>query len=790
MVETLGVEAGPSPTDPTLEVDGAAPGRRSAWLAEPAFLVGTLCLTAAAVTFALRLWKADLRVPFIYSYDANFIAATIKGTIENGWYLRNPSLGAPFGLEFHDFPLGGENLQFLVIKGLGMVSGDWALVMNVYFLLTFAFVAAVAYVVLRQLRLSRSISMGVATLFTVLPYHFIPAESHLFQSGYFAVPLGAFLVLDILGWDLWGPPFLARAEPNRAGTRLRWLVRAGACMVIASAGSYFAPFTMILVAAAGMLALGRRHLAGVGRAAAVIVVIGAVFAANIAPSLLYRRSHGTNVEVATRAPGESDVYALRVIDLFLPATDHRVPALAALKAKFAGPSPIWPAPHQPLGTAGAAGLALSLVVVAGLALRPAGRGEIGPARARVAQLGILSLLAILASVATGFSSVLTAAGFAQLRIWSRMSIFIAFFSLTALGIALQSAGPRVLSRLRAAGAWPTRIRLAAPAAGAVALALAVLDQTQVTVVPHYAQNRTVFASDRRFVQEIEGRMGPGEAVFQLPLSSFPEHIFPIAAMADYHLFRPYLHSQDLRWSYAAMRGRPTDWAWSLGGRPLRPFLDDVAAAGFSGLYVDRAGFLDQAAVLEREMAGLVGAPAVVSTDGSLLFWDLRSHGQRLVAELGAPGVADRRQGVLHPVVPRWKEGVLRPQGEPAIAVSGDLLPYPELPGQRVVSRRLARSPAVLELTNPLAALRPVRLDLAVAGYGDAAGSVTISGPGELDATVALGTDAVPVRLDVVLPAGTSTVRFTSDALLPGSSGGITFRVENLRVSDQPVVPGG
>ncbi|MEO7442970.1 MAG: hypothetical protein ABIW46_05485, partial [Acidimicrobiales bacterium] len=292
---------------------------------EAGFLAGTVAVTTLAVTMVLRLWQADLGVPFVYFFDALFNATTVKSVVDHGWFLDNPALGAPYGLELHDFPLGGDNLQFLMIKGLGLFSDNWAVVMNAYFLLGFVLVAATAYAVLRQIGACRWMALAMASLFSLLPYHFVLGEAQLFQSAYFAVPLGAFLVLDALGWDLWRRPFLGCGAAGRPhATRARWAVRVGLVAVVASAGSYYAPFTMVLVVVAGGISVLAGDRRALWRALAVIGLLAAVLAANNAPTLLYQRRHGPNPAVADRAEGESDLYALRIIDLFLPARAHRL----------------------------------------------------------------------------------------------------------------------------------------------------------------------------------------------------------------------------------------------------------------------------------------------------------------------------------------------------------------------------------------------------------------------------------------------------------------------------------
>lgn len=87
---------------------------------------GLSCATAAVVlpivfaAGALRLWRSDLSVRLEYHGDALFYLSVIKGVLQHGWYLHNPDLGAPFGQQFYDFPQGGDNLNYLIIRLLGV----------------------------------------------------------------------------------------------------------------------------------------------------------------------------------------------------------------------------------------------------------------------------------------------------------------------------------------------------------------------------------------------------------------------------------------------------------------------------------------------------------------------------------------------------------------------------------------------------------------------------------------------------------------------------------------------
>jgi phosphoglycerol transferase len=116
-------------------------------------------------------------------------------------------------------------------------------------------------------------------------------------------------------------------------------------------------------------------------------------------------------------------------------------------------------------------------------------------------------------------------------------------------------------------------------------------------------------------------MPAGAAIFQLPLMAYPESP-PVNELGDYELFRGYLHSSTLRWSYGAIKGREaSQWQRSVFALPIEMSMAQIRARGFSGIYLDRRGFRDNTA--ETALRSLLGPP-MVSEDGRLLFFDM-SH---------------------------------------------------------------------------------------------------------------------------------------------------------------------
>ena len=71
-------------------------------------------LSALILCFLLKLWRADLHVPLHYNGDALLHSMFIKGIVDNGWYWKNPTLGAPNGLEMYDFPAVDNSAAIII----------------------------------------------------------------------------------------------------------------------------------------------------------------------------------------------------------------------------------------------------------------------------------------------------------------------------------------------------------------------------------------------------------------------------------------------------------------------------------------------------------------------------------------------------------------------------------------------------------------------------------------------------------------------------------------------------
>lgn len=629
------------PTAPADGSRGAGSWRRRTW----SVLVTAACAAITTIvvsTFALQTWDLSLHQPPGLGGDGLFSIEVIKSVTEHGWYLYNPDVGAPFGQDLHDFAVfGGDTFSLLLVKVMGWFAGDPVVVANVYYLATFPLAAISAALVLRAWSVTLPVATAVGTLFAIAPYHFERGFGHLFLSEYFVVPIGAHLALSVL----LGRPLFRRPRAGEVAARWgvgRIALTVGLCALTAIGGLYYAVFAIILVAFAGLVAAtSGRGVGALAPAAACCCIMGGVLVAAAVPNIAYAHSHGSNEQVGKRQAFESEIYGLKISQMLLPGSRHRISAFAEKRSSYLRKSPIPSEPGQELGTIGAIGflglLGFSLARIVGVRRRFVG-GEL------VAGAAVLALLAVLVGTIGGFSALFATLVTPQIRAWNRISIVILFLCLVAVAVAVD----RLVVRAARSGG-PRRALVLGVAAAALLLVAGYFDQTNPSeLASARAAVRADFDDGHAYIDAVDAAMPPRAMIFQLPYVAFPENP-PVNDLKDYEHFRTSMYQTDLRWSYGAMRGRPEDWASHLETVDVAELPRMLGAAGFSGLYVDEFGYADRAVELRSKLVPVLGPPSIVSPSGRFEFYDLRAYAHQQQAEMGDPAWRRLGSSVLHPL---------------------------------------------------------------------------------------------------------------------------------------------
>lgn len=616
---TVSPQADATPAPPAPEEDPATPPAgprpvRTLVLHELAATALTAVVALACVAWTLRLWASQLDVPFWGGGDALLNMMLVKNMQLTGWMQTTPLLGAPFGQNLAPWPgTTGDLWNLVALKVLSSVLSP-AASMNVFYVLSYPVVAAVAYLCLRGVGVSRLFSVPLGVAYALLPYHFLRNEPHMFLGAYYAVPVACLIAVWVFGAkiDLFRRP--------RLWSWREWVALGGA-VVLVGGGIYYAVFALVLLVAAmvlGSIATRTVRPLVAGVVLGAVVVVGLALAA--LPTLLYTGPEGAGSPVAGRSYAASEFYGLKITNLILPAFYHRVQELGDLAAAT-GDSLIPGEGTEALGLLGVVGL----VAVVLAALLPTDRTAPQWQR-RLRTLGMFAIISILVATVAGINSLFALVGFGQVRAWNRMSVVIAFLALAGLGILLDL----VLAEIRKSRPVVRRPVVGVVVAAAV-VGFAVFDQTSPDLRPDHAGSAASWDADDAYFGDLQRRYGAGTAVFQLPYVEFPEAP-AIAAMPPYDHLRGYLHS-DLAWSYGGVKGQESAWQPRVLAEGTVAALPQLVVAGFDALYVNRNGYDDHGALVESEILGVIGPQTpVVSTDGAVAVYDLRPYAARLEAD--------------------------------------------------------------------------------------------------------------------------------------------------------------
>jgi phosphoglycerol transferase len=678
-----------------------------------------VCLVVAPiVTVLYRLWKAHWKVPFNYFGDGISTAAYSKAILTNGWYLSNPRLAAPFHSDVRDFPVGGENLHWIAIKFLGYAARNYAVASNAYFVLGFFLVALAAYFVARYLRFSVATALVVGVIYAFLPYHAFRNYGHLTRGVYYSVPLA----MLILFWAInYRTEFFTRPEGGPvAWRRGRVLTVVVFCAVIGASDTQNAAFLITILTVVAVVEMFRNKD---WRPIALLAIVGAAtfgsLLVNNVPFALSRVERGPNTVAAKRPLSDQDYYALRPLDLILPAPGHRINALSKIEAKGdQGKTTNNESGGTPLGTFGTIGFLWSLGAVLALGLGMRARK---PETKFIAQIGGLNVICILVGAIGGFAYLIALEGFGMYRTWNRISLFIAFGSVLATAVLLER-----LFR------W-IRTKTTKPVAGAY-------DQVTPRYIPNYQNIAVRFDTDATFYHQLENMVPKGSMMFQAPFEQFPE-AGTIVKMTDYQDFTGYLHTKTLRWSYGGMKGRPEgDWEQNLSVFDPIAMMASVAAVGFQGAVIDRTGLANNGEDFLKAITPYTGPVLLQSQDNRLLYVDLTGLRARLERELGASAVDAAKQSTL------------------GNTISWSGFSFPE-PLQPCGTRRwaIART-ATITVDNPTST--PITTTVSTRYEANpAATSIELRGPGA-DTTTPLANGLGSVAQPMTLPPGKSKVTFT------------------------------
>jgi len=580
-----------------------------------------ILLTSIALTlhFYLGISLNDLMYPLADAYintDGRMTIAYFKMILSGEWSFYDiPSsvfLSAPFEFQAYDFPLPMFSV-WLYIKLLSLFTSDSIIVFNLFYISTYFLNAFVMYIVLRKLRINFFLAIAIAYLFTFLPFHYFRL-GHIFYTGYFFIPLWIYYLLLLSNKK---PLFFKKSMEDDKYSFDCSKKNLGIIFVLILSSTwnfyytfFFAFLIFFTLLSSYMYHKNRYHIYS---ALLFFSFILSPFILNMLPYKIYENTYGKNLNIAQRNPIEAEIYGLKIVQLVFPVTNHHDRKIAGFKEGYSESTLLDnESRDSTLGFIATLGFLILIFVVFF-------QSYFSKTLARLSQL---NLFALLLSTVGGFGVVFAYLVTPQIRAYNRISVFIAALAFIAIALIIN----KVVKKSRHKKILVILLSLSIAAFG-------IWDQLPSGAkMGTWENSKSEFVSDKKFVTYIENSFNRENNVkiAQFPYMPYPEN-GPINQMRDYEQVYGYLHSNHLRWSYGAIKGRDADyWYKDLSMKSIDLQVKTLEEAGFSGLVINRNGYADNAQEIEKSLMELLHITPIISDNKQLAFFKLTPRGHTII----------------------------------------------------------------------------------------------------------------------------------------------------------------
>lgn len=605
----------------------------------------TFFISTIATYFLLRLWRADITIPFTYSQDGLVIFALVKDLIASGSYFENIHLGAPFTLVMYDYPII-ESIHFAVFYILGLIFKNFVLAVNVYYLLTYPLASLTSVYVFRRFNVSWFLAICGSLIFAFAPYHLLRGESHFFYSTYFFVPLGLMTCI----WVFAGNPLFLKQDTNTKKISWNFKNREGYesliyCAFLGCTSIYFSFFLSYLLIIGGIINfVFKKRILPLISSFILIIVMAGLLLLNALPNLAYIKENNPNTQLKGRASWEAELYALKFTHLFIPQ-NFQIKSVVDFRNEYTSQTQNNYESTAYLGLVGIIGFLLLILHL----FKDYDQKE----NNLIHILACINIASFLLSTNGGIGSLVSYLVFSEIRAYNRISIFILFISILGVIFFAEQIKKRYFSSSIRKIFFLFFI--------SIIVFLSLFEQT-LSLTPHYYLNKETFLSDQKFIQTIEHRLPKKAMIYQMPYKGFPETA-PIYNLHDYDLIKPYLHSENLHWSYASFKGREADkWHSAITNYDLPRLVKILSLVGFQGIYIDRNGYIDNAVALEKELENILKEKPIYNSSNTLIFFDMQQYNKVLLSKYNENQLSQLKQTTLNPIHIDWEKPLVTERG--------------------------------------------------------------------------------------------------------------------------------
>ncbi|MBK8899359.1 MAG: hypothetical protein IPN66_19550 [Candidatus Competibacteraceae bacterium] len=695
-----------------------------------------LVLVLVLATFFLQLWCTDLRIPFNYQGDTLWFLVPVKGMLDNGWTYNIPQLSAPFSLSAAAFP-SMTNLDWAIMKVISLFINDAGGVLNIFWLFSIVLTAWSATLAFRLLGIGNWLALGLGLIYAFLPFALMRNTAHI-SLVFYCVPLLSLFTIHLMRGD----------EDPQANT----VRKIGYLAALAQGFNYiyFSFFAVILFFFGGWFGYRNKRswtpLRNAAIASGILILSSAL---NLLPSYISWQRHGKPPNADFKVPQEAEIYGLKLRKMLVPHEANITPIFSYWsKRDYSIPFPNENENISArLGPFAAVGFLFLLAISFQLV-----RFDVIQEAELLKPIASLALFSLLVTTVGGFGAIFNQLISPDIRCYNRFSVFIAFFSIAGLGVWFQV-------RLKTAPNHQAQMVLASIIILFILFSLYDQSLDARPLSNGRPNDEQLVSSEQQFVKQLEARLSPETAIYQLPITSFPGGMKE--RMFSYDHIRPYLWSSYLHWSWPSFSQRHRSWLAQVEDLEGKALAEALILSKFRVVWVDRFGYSDNGA---RVISSLIAAGANDMLPGAhprYAALDLESITVKLRQQLGADEFSKRQAVLLDAPDIDWISGFYPEEYHPTT-------------GKKF---RWSQTESIIEIHNPSDTSKSIVLSFLAASVGKQ-GNLTILTERQ-QIVVPITDQLTPVELPIPLePNAIQKIKFKSDIervpLPPGETRDLHF----------------
>ena len=546
--------------------------------------------------FSLKLYnfnKYGLLLHYeTYGDQSQFL--TIASMVKNEGWAPIPSerLGAPFGRYLGTYSMFLlMNFEIILMKIISIFFENPSDILQISYCMIFPITAIISFYVMRNINISKFMSIFGSLVFTFVPYIFFRNTSHYNYATMYFIPLTILLCI----WLFQDDDFLI--PNNKFFKNKKNIIAIFFMLLIANnGGGYYQFFSCFLISITAISKLLKtKNIKSLVPFIISIFTTVLFFIVNFIPIIIYKILN-SNISILdeTRIWKEAEIYAFKISHLFFNTkiSEKYYKGAMLVNENITEYSGI-------IVIVGFLGLILYLF------LNKTYKKQI------VLLLSELNIFSVLLATMGGFGVLFNYYFIPIIRSYNRISIYIAYMSILAFCIFIDK--------------YFKKKNFIFYIVFAVIFIFSLYDQILNNTT--YNENEIKkYALDKEFIESIEKNMPKNSSVYQFPNVGFYGFFSgKIHPGSYYRNLIGYIFSKDLRWSYGLEGTRKEmEWYKTVNKMNAIDLLNEISFAGFDGLYIDKYLYGDEDYInrLENDLINILGEPAVSAENGNLLFFSL------------------------------------------------------------------------------------------------------------------------------------------------------------------------